>query len=1665
MRKETTFSRMLGMAALILGLGISTAANAYDKLTAIGGSKFDGSSEDVSRLLDTKKGTKWGQSFDPTSEDEGRCTMYIIMKAENAIQPTSYFLYTGNDTGSSPNRNWTAWKIYGANFDSDDQATRGAAGWEEIDSKEDVNLPAKNSSPADFTFSTTLTKSYKYYRIEVLDNKQHGDAYTQMDEFGFGTSAQFEAYLEEQAADPTKPVTYTIIAGDRNNGDGEGLPKLFDNNYSTKWGNGFNKKDKGVLSGGAYFIVQTSRPMAPSYVKLVTGTDSKTWQNRNWSQWQVYAIETDDPSSLKRDSEGWIELDAKENIGTAILPNENSYEVFLNFATPCEKKYKYYKVEIDAIQSGDGYMQMTEFALGDQYTMVLDKQNMVNTANTNVDMTKPFYNVLKTEYADIVKAIGEGTDIEAAYAAYKTALSKATECQKSIEAYGTYTGVVQGVRNHYENHTCIVDPTGKALIGKYLDQNVAPDATFKNGSYPYVIENCLLDNDGIDQEGQYAATLLEMYATDLTDGAILDMTYEGLRQRGGNIGNLVDGTDGSTKWEFGNENMPNWGIFKVTDDQEPIAPTYYDLVTANDNESWNGRNWKDWEIYGGNFENDDQAQENASGWELLDSKRNIGSDQLPDKNFFHVTFNLSNPATKTYKYFKVKVLASQGGGYVQMGDIIFFNDANFRITRNEKYDELKDFLSEVEGSKFYKQLAVDYENTLAQLKIATNGGLVNNSVSRLQQLQDEIYECIAAYDEYLTAYEDASTFDFSEYNTGNTADWATAYFGAETAPTALIPNGSGMYIYNQGTLSLEGIKNEIEYLANMQRAANFSHTTGFVYITGNVVGQWGDGHPKHLVDGVTGEWDGIDNPPTKLGGNIDTTGDTYVIFKTLNRENPFFYTLMTGGDTYSYQDRNPGSWDIYGANFAGDAEATKTAEGWELVDSKKNIGKDRMLPQNLTRSYFGFSSETTTPYQYYKIVFWGNFKGQSGAVQLQELEFGTTEQFDSIKTVYIDAAKEFDTNKTAYKPYIERYESLVEDSIDQCVNMEVLYRINKQLETLRDTINASEEAYTRYMDLVAENQDFLNENNNPSAGGYKEYNDYLNERVEPNEIYPNGSYDYIMEECMVQDSILDVNETNLINALKAEYVSNAYEAGYDITAMVQNPGFQAMDGWEGTPFYTNGGSTNGTKAAEWCVTDGGKFNVYQTMTDMKPGYYKVNIGAAFRHGRDKYSYDHRAVAYANDAAVIVPIIREYMCDESEAWKGSIADVPVYEGGADPSEETPEEEKPAILGYVAWGVAGSANAFSNGRYRNILVAEVKEDGVLTFGVGSVGTPTNDDWTAVGDVKISYLGTDKNLIDAAVKEAVANATVLKETLDGPYAEALQEAYDIEAFKNTPAYAAANDVALAQGITAGDLAGLDLISGVAKAIPVEKQTYISLYELLNTVVNRWLEHDYDIETKLEDYYNAITVARTYSADDAEAAKEKVVAEYPDYFGIVINSEKNLSYSESAPFEYEIEFSGEGKPFAQFEGLYAPADSARLFILFEYTAPQDLTTVIYYGAPTVGADKDEIPLAATATPKKIAIDVKQPRQSDELMWCSGADHRFEWRFGESAITGSINIYKPLLVTEAEIEGAEVITGIKNVEDAVAPVVEGVYNLSGQRVSKAQKGIYIINGQKVLVK
>jgi hypothetical protein len=55
------------------------------------------------------------------------------------------------------------------------------------------------------------------------------------------------------------------------------------------------------------------------------------------------------------------------------------------------------------------------------------------------------------------------------------------------------------------------------------------------------------------------------------------------------------------------------------------------------------------------------------------------------------------------------------------------------------------------------------------------------------------------------------------------------------------------------------------------------------------------------------------------------------------------------------------------------------------------------------------------------------------------------------------------------------------------------------------------------------------------------------------------------------------------------------------------------------------------------------------------------------------------------------------------------------------------------------------------------------------------------------------------------------------------------------------------------------------------------------------------------------------------------------------------------------------------------------------------------------------------------------------------------------------------ITVTLADKDESTVTTGISEVK--VAEQTEGIFNLAGQRVAKAQKGLYIINGKKVVVK
>ena len=69
--------------------------------------------------------------------------------------------------------------------------------------------------------------------------------------------------------------------------------------------------------------------------------------------------------------------------------------------------------------------------------------------------------------------------------------------------------------------------------------------------------------------------------------------------------------------------------------------------------------------------------------------------------------------------------------------------------------------------------------------------------------------------------------------------------------------------------------------------------------------------------------------------------------------------------------------------------------------------------------------------------------------------------------------------------------------------------------------------------------------------------------------------------------------------------------------------------------------------------------------------------------------------------------------------------------------------------------------------------------------------------------------------------------------------------------------------------------------------------------------------------------------------------------------------------------------------------------------------------------------------------------------------------------ITGMVRPDGGRIFIDDEEGNATAIYGIdaEPAEIAASKNAEGIYNLAGQRVSKAQKGIFIKNGKKVLVK
>lgn len=205
----------------------------------------------------------------------------------------------------------------------------------------------------------------------------------------------------------------------------------------------------------------------------------------------------------------------------------------------------------------------------------------------------------------------------------------------------------------------------------------------------------------------------------------------------------------------------------------------------------------------------------------------------------------------------------------------------------------------------------------------------------------------------------------------------------------------------------------------------------------------------------------------------------------------------------------------------------------------------------------------------------------------------------------------------------------------------------------------------------------------------------------------------------------------------------------DFTGMIYNNQFEVRDDNSKLSAIWNSNPTRGGDADNRCAEAFNKnFDVYQTLTDLPNGKYRVSCQAFYRAGSNATASASRtagteninAVLYANDATSKLMSVYEEANNNGEVGTN-----------VDP------------YGYVPNSMSDASKYFTAGLYKNNSVEVVVVDGTLRLGIKKE-TTINQDWALFDNFKLEYLGQASS--DAALKAAQAEFKTLQEKASNDY-----------------------------------------------------------------------------------------------------------------------------------------------------------------------------------------------------------------------------------------------------------------------------------------------------------
>ena len=364
---------------------------------------------------------------------------------------------------------------------------------------------------------------------------------------------------------------------------------------------------------------------------------------------------------------------------------------------------------------------------------------------------------------------------------------------------------------------------------------------------------------------------------------------------------------------------------------------------------------------------------------------------------------------------------------------------------------------------------------------------------------------------------------------------------------------------------------------------------------------------------------------------------------------------------------------------------------------------------------------------------------------------------------------------------------------------------------------------------------------------------------------------------------------NQLNTQIAQYISEHIKPGDDITALLQNSGFDSKDlsGWTmdsapnlgGIAPNTNGsmaGTTLNSNIAEYYHA---AFNIRQVLPSLPAGVYKYSC-QGFTADKNSPVYLYAQVPGADEQNVVLPFIDDYATTEQ-----------LFSDGTGWDDALNSEDK-----YVPKGMPGANYHFNhdedgdgvNDYTVSFNVVFTQQTDSVVVGLRS---SARRNWAAFDNFRLVYLGQNldayKEIVDG-LKSEIANVLSDAESRKGLGADAEQKITEAEA--------------AADAANSAD-AYLKAIDDLKAAIEYAHES-TNLYEQLNTVLDK-LTAIYSnaqvpgIQSKAENYIGEVSVAADEKMCTNDEAKAKI-AEGKSLI-IAVNIPANYAQAtETAPVDF---------------------------------------------------------------------------------------------------------------------------------------------------------------------